>query len=127
MRLTAELIQSCEQRTNPLDERELVLRGLGISELEHLGAARDDYDCWDFSRNRLTALDNLPRIQRLSSILAASNAIERIDLPTKIPNLRHLVLSDNRIAHLAQIKQISKACPNLQSLCLDGNPVTRTY
>lgn len=127
MRLSAELIQSSEQRTNPLEERELVLRGLGISVLEHMGAARDDFDVWDFSRNRIIALENFPTVKRLSTILCGSNAIETINLKSSLPNLLHLELSDNRVANLAQVKSIGQSCPKLQTLNLDGNPVTRTY
>ena len=44
MRLSAELLGSAEQRTNPLGEREIVLRGLAIPAIEHLAVTRDAVD-----------------------------------------------------------------------------------
>ncbi|KAL7560570.1 hypothetical protein ACA910_001436 [Epithemia clementina (nom. ined.)] len=95
MRITAELLQQgAEQRTNPLQERELVLRGYGILELENLGAmatapaavtnggsvdnhdSKDGhYDALDLSNNRLTELGNFPRLPRLSSLYVSHNQI----------------------------------------------------
>jgi len=133
MRLSAELIASCEQRMNPLGERELVLRGLGIPTLEHLGATRDQYDSLDFTDNRLgPTLDNLPRLSRLQSLHLAHNLLE--GLPDNVKLLRKnvgstvttLILSHNAISSLAQIKKMGQAFPKLQLLSLVGNPVTRS-
>jgi len=128
MRLSAEIINSAEQRPNPLGERELVLRGRGIPLMEHLGATRDAFDTMDFTDNRLTRLDNFPRLQRLAMLSLANNLIESFDtanLSKNLPNLTALTLSYNRISTLHQVANIGKACPKLEFLSLVGNPVTR--
>jgi len=129
MRLSAELLGTCEQRTNPLGERELVLRGLAIPAIEHLGATLDAFDCFDLSENRLGRLDNFPRLLRLSSLLLAGNLIESLDatnLGKNIPNLTFLELDSNQISSLWEISNLGKACTKLEHLNLRGNPITST-
>ncbi|VEU39464.1 unnamed protein product [Pseudo-nitzschia multistriata] len=142
MRLTAELIASSEQRTNPLGEREIVLRGLAIPVVEHLGVTRDAYDAMDLTDNRLTRLENFPRLLRLSSLSLSGNIIEAIDssnLSKNLPNLQYLDLSHNHISKLHEISNLGKAYHNsnakkseshsskgnLECLNLHGNPVQR--
>lgn len=127
MRLSAELLGSSEQRTNPLGEREIVLRGLAIPAIEHLGVTRDAFDIMDFSDNRLGRLENFPRLNRLSGLHLSGNVIESIDpnnVSKNIPNLVHIDLSHNQISSLLQVSNLGKACTKLQSLSLQGNPVT---
>jgi U2 small nuclear ribonucleoprotein A' len=128
MRLSAELLNSAEQRPNPLGEREMVLRGRGIPLIEHLGATRDAFDSMDFTDNRLTRLDNFPRLQRLSTLSLANNLIETFDaanLSKNLPNITSMTLSYNRISTLHQITNLGKAFPKLEFLSLVGNSVTR--
>lgn len=128
MRLSAELILSAEQRSNPLGERELVLRGYGIPSIEHLGATQDAYDAIDLSENRISSLENIPRLKRLSHLNLTRNLLERIDGSNLVQNVQHLsslVLSDNRIASFAEIQALGKGCPKLTFLSLIGNPVIR--
>lgn len=131
MRLSADVLGSmAEQRTNPLGERELVLRGLGIPVIEHLAATRDLFDAIDFADNRLVLLGNFPRLLRLSNLSVTGNLVESIDasnLQKNLPNLKYLNLTDNRIRGLHQVANIAKACPNLEHLTLHHNPVTRKY
>lgn len=130
MRLSAELLGSCEQRTNPLGEREIVLRGLAIPAIEHLGVTQDAFDCLDLTDNRLGRLDNFPRLLRLSSILASSNLIESLDaanLGKNVPALQFLELSYNQISSLLEVSNLGKACSKLEHLNLTGNPVTSKY
>jgi len=127
MRLSAELIASAEQRSNPLGEREIILRGLAIPAIEHLATTRDLYDAIDLADNMIVRLDNFPRLVRLKSLFLSGNMIESIDasnIAKNVPNISHLVLTGNRIAGLHEISNISKACTNLQSLTMLGNPVT---
>mmetsp|Transcript_99556 Transcript_99556/g.287356 ORF Transcript_99556/g.287356 Transcript_99556/m.287356 type:complete len:131 (-) Transcript_99556:111-503(-) len=130
MRLSAELIGSCEQRTNPLGEREIVMRGLAIPAIEHLAVTRDAFDTMDFTDNRLSCLDNFPKLPRLTHLLVAQNFIESLDasnLAQNIPQLQYLELSHNQISSLLQIQYLGKACPKLEHLNLTGNPVTSKY
>jgi U2 small nuclear ribonucleoprotein A' len=130
MRLSAELIESSEQRTNDLGEREIVLRGLAIPALEHLGVTRDALDAIDLTDNRISRLDNFPRLHRLSSLYLSSNIIETIDgnnLSNNLTNLRNLDLSHNNISSLGEVKKLGSACPKLEILHLDGNPVTSKF
>lgn len=130
MRISAELLALAEQRVNPLSERELVLQGLGIPVIENMGAARDEFDTWDLSNNRIMRLENFPRLKRLSSILLSGNVIETIDsnnMSKNIPNVTSLSLSYNQISSLVEVANIAKACPNIEFLFLNGNPVTSKY
>jgi U2 small nuclear ribonucleoprotein A' len=130
MRITAELItELVEHRINALEERELCLGGLGIIQLEHLGAARNDFDAYDLSNNRIRRLENFPKVLRLTSLYVANNLVESIDvtnLQTNVPHLRHLVLCENAVTELRFVQQLATACPHLEFLSLQGNPLTRT-
>jgi U2 small nuclear ribonucleoprotein A' len=130
MRLSAELLGSCEQRTNPIGEREIVMRGLAIPAIEHLAATLDAFDTMDLTDNRLARLDNFPRLLRLSSILASSNLIESLDpsnIGKNVPGLKFLELSYNQISSLLELSNLGKACTKLEQLNLTGNPVASTY
>lgn len=135
MRLTAELITSSEQRTNPLGEREIILRGLAIPVIEHLGVTRDAFDAMDLTDNRLSRLENFPRLMRLSSLSLSGNVIETVDfnnMSKNLPNLKYLDISYNHISTLVEVANIGKAYNNsddetkkgtLEILNLHGNPV----
>ena len=68
MRLSANILQSAEQRTDPLGSREILLRSLAIPAVEHLSVTRDQFDTIDLSNNHLTRLENFPRLERLSCL-----------------------------------------------------------
>ena len=128
MRLSADVISACEQRPNPLGEREIVLRGLGVPTIEHLATTRDQFDAIDLSHNNLVRLENFPRLLRLTSLYAAGNAVEgldRLNVAKNLPNLTNLILADNKISRLSEVKALGGACPKLEFLILRGNPVTR--
>ena len=130
MRLSAELLSQAEQRPNPLGERELVLRGYAIPSIEHLGATQDAYDAIDLSDNRISIVDNFPRLKRLSSLYFSRNLVEAIDganLKKNLPNLENLVLTDNRIRGLHDLAAIGEGCPKLKFLSLVGNPIVRKF
>ena len=130
MRLSAEVLSLAEQWPNALGEREIILRGLGIPAIEHLAVTRDAFDTMDFSDNRLTRVENFPRLNRLSSLLLGGNVVTGIDarnLATNVPNLTTLVLTDNQIAGLHEVAKIAAGCPKLEFLSLRGNPVVRKF
>jgi len=141
MRLTSELIASSEQRTNPLGEREIILRGLAIPVIEHLGVTRDAFDAMDLTDNRLSRLENFPRLFRLCSLSVSGNVIETIDaknMTKNLPNLKYLDISYNQISTLLEVSNLGKAYSTdksnidknkskgtLEVLSLVGNPVQR--
>mmetsp|Transcript_9263 Transcript_9263/g.13134 ORF Transcript_9263/g.13134 Transcript_9263/m.13134 type:complete len:285 (-) Transcript_9263:6-860(-) len=128
MRLSAEVLSLSEQRSNALGEREIVLRGLAIPSIENLAASRDQFDAIDLADNRITRVENFPRLQRLSSLFLSGNSIESIDaknLAKNVSNITNLVLSYNRISGLHEVANIAAGCQKLEFLTLIGNPVTR--
>lgn len=62
---------------------------------------------------------------RLSSLLLANNNIARIarDLHIYIPNLKHVVLSNNKIASFVEIYHLSSN-KSLQHVSLTDNPIS---
>eukprot|EP01090_Pellita_catalonica_P012951 TRINITY_DN2961_c0_g1_i1.p1 TRINITY_DN2961_c0_g1~~TRINITY_DN2961_c0_g1_i1.p1 ORF type:complete len:120 (+),score=14.26 TRINITY_DN2961_c0_g1_i1:193-552(+) len=114
MRLTADLILESPSFLNPLQERELDLRGRKIAAIENLGATRDQYDTIDFTDNEIKKLENFPELQRLKMLLLANNKITSIALsfPENLPNLNHINLANNRIKHLAELKPLTQ-CKDL--------------
>jgi U2 small nuclear ribonucleoprotein A' len=134
MRLTADLLNRAEQRTNCLGERELVVSGYGIPAIENtaslLSTTTEEFDCFNICNNLLLRLDNFSRWYRLSNILASNNRIESIDgnnITKNVPNIQSLTLSHNNISSLAVIQTIGKSCKFLNFLDLTGNPVTSKY
>ena len=129
MRITAELItELVEHRMNDLEERELCLGGLALVALEHLGAARNDFDAYDLSNNRIRRLENFPKVSRLKSLYVANNLVDSLDvnnLQQNVPHLQNLVLSQNAVADFKFLQGLSEACPKLEFLSLVGNPITR--
>jgi len=128
MRLSADVINRSEQRNNPLGEREIVLRGLAIPSIEHLSVTRDQFDAIDLADNRITRIDNFPRLLRLTSLSLSGNNIESFDvrnLVTNVPNLRNLVLTNNKVTGLHEVANIGSAWKQLEFLTLVGNPVVR--
>lgn len=128
MRITSELLSQAEQRTNPLQDRELVLREYGIPDIENLAIVGDEFDAMDLSDNRLTRLENFPRLRRLKHLYCGGNLIDSLhakNIQSNLPNLQTLILTQNNIASLAQVAHLGEACPHLEFLSLTGNPVTR--
>lgn len=129
MRITAELItELVEHRMNDLGERELCLGGLGLVALEHLGAARNDFDAYDLSNNRIRRLENFPRVTRLTSLYVSNNLVDSLDvnnLQHNVPHLQRLVLSHNAVANFKFLQDLAAACPKIEFLSLVGNPITR--
>ncbi|KKY13709.1 putative small nuclear ribonucleoprotein a [Phaeomoniella chlamydospora] len=125
MRLTAELIHNSLSYLNPLNERELDLRGHKIPAIENLGVAKD-HDAIDFTDNDIASLSNFPLIPRLQTLLLARNRISQIqnNIANSIPNLTTLVLTSNNINELADLDPL-RLCSRLTHLSLLENPVRR--
>lgn len=130
MRLSANIIQSAEQRTNPLGEREIILRSMAIPTIEHLSVTRDQFDSIDLSNNHLVRLDNFPKLERLASLYLGGNGIEHVDgknLKRNCPRLTSVVLTGNGIKGWNVIADLGEGCPRLEFLSLIGNPITSKF
>ncbi|WVN88009.1 uncharacterized protein L203_103207 [Cryptococcus depauperatus CBS 7841] len=125
MRLTHEYVSNALSHLNPLQERELELRGLQIPVIENLASHQGTYDTLNLTDNSITVLGNIPQSSRLQAIHAANNQITSISpsLPHNIPNLVTLVLTNNAITSLAALSPLADLIA-LRHLCLRGNPVT---
>ena len=124
-RLTVETINEADRRYNPTTEYELDLRGLRIAAIENLGAARDQYDCYDLTDNDIVKVENFPKMSRARTLLLANNRVARVngeELAERLPALRTLVLTNNSLRNLADVDGLG-ACPRLTMLSLVGNPV----
>jgi U2 small nuclear ribonucleoprotein A' len=79
----------------------------------------------DFSDNEIKRLDNFPRTKRLSSIVVNNNYVSRVGkLGENVPNLRYLVLTNNRLSSLTEIQNIA-TCQKLEHLSLLENSITQ--
>ncbi|ETV69971.1 hypothetical protein H257_14344 [Aphanomyces astaci] len=67
--------------------------------------------------NQLTSIDGLANLTALKSVELARNHIDAISLATDMPNVDHVVLSENKLTTLAGLE----AFPNLASLSIDLN------
>ncbi|KAJ0115339.1 u2 small nuclear ribonucleoprotein a [Diaporthe amygdali] len=125
VRLTADLIQNSLSYLNPLNERELDLRGHRIPTIENLGVAGPQ-DAIDFTDNDIQILGNFPLSPRIQTLLLARNRVSTIqpNLPNAIPNLRNLVLASNQVAELSDLDVLGKFT-RLTQLVLADNPVTK--
>lgn len=127
MRLSAVVLQSAEQRTDPLGSREILLRSLAIPAIEHLSVTRDQFDVVDLSNNHLTRLENFPRLERLSCLHLGGNGIAHVDgrnLRKNCPGLTTIILTGNGVKGWNVIGELGAGCPKLDFLSLVGNPVT---
>ena len=148
MKITADLVTRAGQFLNPLMDRELDLRAYKIPAIENLGATKvrsawqlqqtprrtlphpttpqDGYDCIDLSDNDIVRLENFPLLKRLKMVLLSNNRISRVadGLGAALPSLDTLVLTNNRIATLAEIDGLADLTA-LRTLSLLQNPVNR--
>lgn len=126
MRLTADVLLSAPVAFNPLNQREVQLRGLKATAIENLAVTQDAFESMDLSGNEITRLENFPPLRRLRTLLLSNNLISRVEasLGSSLPSLDALVLSGNRIASLGDIQRLA-SLSNLTLLSLLNNPVTR--
>ena len=96
-----------------------------------LGADRrstttQDHDAIDFTDNNITSLANFPLSPRLQTLLLARNRVSQIqgNIANSLPALATLVLTENRIAELADLDAL-RQCGRLTHLTLLENPVRR--
>lgn len=125
-RLSADLVLRAPSRINPLNERELDLRGNKIPAIENLGACQDQYDTIDFSDNEVGKLENFPLLNRIRSLLFHNNHITKIapNLGESLPKLETLLLTNNRIVNLSDLDSLTDL-PTLRYLTLIDNVVSK--
>lgn len=126
MKITAELLELSASFTNCLKERELDLRGNRIPQMENLAITRDRYDTVDLSNNELRVLGSFPTLQNLRSLYAANNQLARIDedMAGRLPNLAHLVLTNNRFEDLQSLQNLAHF-QRLETLSVLDNIVSK--
>lgn len=124
VKLTPQLIDDAAERTNPVRERELILRGLKFSVIENLGIGLDQYDAYDLCDNDILKFGNFPNLVKCKYIYASNNRIGYIagDISLRLPNLLEINLINNDIRSLTNIKRLEK-CECLKYLSLSRNPV----
>lgn len=154
VRLTAELLSNAPSFLNPLNQRELDLRGYKIPAIENLGVTRDQNEAIgkhpkndrrrprssklakekliaetfviDFTDNDIRHLGNFPRFTHLKSLLCARNRISSLSpsLASTIPNLEVLVLTGNALTELTDLDGL-RDLSRLETLVCRDNPVAR--
>jgi len=124
VKLTPQLIDDAVERTNPVTERELILRGLKFSVIENLGIGLDMYDAYDLCDNDIQKFGNFPNLVRCKMVYASNNRISYIagDIHVKLPNLNEISMINNDIRSLTNLKRLEK-CECLKYLSLSRNPV----
>lgn len=103
VKLTPQLIDDAAERTNPVRERELILRGLKFSVIENLGIGLDQYDAYDLCDNDILKFGNFPNLVKCKYIYASNNRIGYIagDISLRLPNLLEINLINNDIRSTA--------------------------
>ena len=99
VKITPDLISRSAQYLNPVKEFQLDLRGYKIAAIENLSATNDQFGCIDLSDNSISRLEDLPKLNRLRTLLLINNRIMKIDrdFALNCPNLENIVLTNNRV------------------------------
>lgn len=127
MRITLDLLQQASQTLNPANQRQILLRGLKIPNIENLGGTNDAYECIDLSDNDLIKLANFPPLKRLRTLLLMNNRISRLadDVFDPLPHLISVTLTGNKLEKLVDLEPLTKL-KTLERLSLMENPVVKT-
>lgn len=125
-RLTAELVLRSPQYMSCVKYYEIDLRGNKITAIENLGATENQFDSIDLTDNAIVRLEGFPKLPRLKMLLLSNNRIVRIapHLEEHIPSLESLVLTNNRLTKLQDLDTLW-TLPRLTHLSLLDNPVTK--
>lgn len=126
MRITLELLQQAQQTLNSANQRQILLRGLKIPNIENLGGTNDAYEAIDLSDNDLIKLANFPPLKRLKTLMLMNNRISRIaeDAFVPMPNLISVTLTGNKLEKLVDLEPLTKL-KTLERLSLLENPVVK--
>ena len=99
VKISADLISRSSQFLNPVKEFQLDLRGYKITVIENLTATNDQFGCFDLTDNSITKIDQLPKLNRLRTILLINNRVSKIDpnFAINTPYLENLILTNNKV------------------------------
>ncbi|GAA5924309.1 U2 snRNP complex subunit LEA1 [Sporobolomyces koalae] len=129
VRLDADLLARTPSYLNPLNDRELDLRGHKIPAIENLGVTKDQLESLDLTDNAITSVSNFPLLRRLHQLLLANNPVRTISpsIATSLPNLTSLILTNSAVPKesLALVGDTLSKCRKLQHLSLKGSPVAQ--
>jgi U2 small nuclear ribonucleoprotein A' len=105
VKITPDLISRSAQYLNPVKEFQLDLRGFKIAAIENLSATHDQFGCIDLSDNSISKLEDLPKLNRLRTLMLINNRIMKVDndFASNCPNLENLVLTNNRVRKLLKL------------------------
>jgi len=126
MRITLDLLQQASQSLNPANQRQILLRGMKIPNIENFGGTNDAYECIDLSDNDLIKLGNFPPLKRLRTLLLMNNRISRIaeDAFHPLSGLISITLTGNKLEKLVDLEPLTKL-KTLERLSLLENPVVK--
>ncbi|XP_028174354.1 leucine-rich melanocyte differentiation-associated protein-like isoform X1 [Ostrinia furnacalis] len=125
-----DLIMSTEGAMDQDDPTRLTLAYENLYELPRTIVERfaDHIRYLDISHNKITNLDALVHFKHLTSLIADSNPITENCFLPPLPKLELLWLNHCKIASLYPwVGKLKESCPNLQYLCLMGNPAAPSY
>lgn len=92
----------------------------------HPAYVQDQYESVDLSDNDISKLENFPLSKRLRSLHMSNNQVSFLssDLPSQLPSLRTLILTNNQIQNIEDLKPL-KEMKYLEVLSLSNNPVCK--
>jgi U2 small nuclear ribonucleoprotein A' len=99
VKISADLISRSAQYLNAVKEFQLDLRGYKIIEIENLVATNDQFGCIDLTDNAISKLENLPRLNRLRSLILINNRVSKVEpnFGINCPYLENLTLTNNKV------------------------------
>lgn len=107
VKITPDLISRSAQFLNPVKEFQLDLRGYKIAAIENLSATNDQFGCIDLSDNSITKIEELPKLNRLRTLILINNRIMKIekDFALNCANIENMILTNNRVSFYIIIKK----------------------
>ncbi|KAH9589181.1 hypothetical protein LSM04_003626 [Trypanosoma melophagium] len=125
MRLTIDMIRRAPQFTNTLQQREIDLRGLGLTVLDEqtLLLLNDSFDVLNLSQNPLVRLEYFPSGggSSSSSIVIATGTSGTVEAVKKMMlRLQSLIVHRNRLSHVSE-PTCAAVLPNLRAFLADHN------
>lgn len=102
VRITADLIARSAQFLNTIKEFQLDLRNYKIIAIENLSATHDQFGCIDLTDNSIIKLEEIPKLNRLRTLILINNRISKVDLNfgKNCSNLENLILTNNKVSNV---------------------------